>query len=105
MTVTVGASTMAIVHFASGVRFVAAAACPEALSVLVARYVRERCDDLLWPDAALRVHELLNQGLLPQAIALYFERTGERWDREQLECVSVEHGAYCMPTAERASDA
>lgn len=96
---------MAIVRVGGGVRFVAAAACPSAVSTQLARYVRERCDDVLWPDAAERVHSLLAIGQISDAVALYFERTGERWDEESLELLSVENGAFSILDAERTTDA
>ena len=95
----------AIVHFAGGVRLVATAACPDALSARLALYVRERYDDVLWPDAARRVRALLDDGKLTDAITLYFERTGERWDRERLDLMTVENGEYWIPDAERLIDA
>ena len=96
---------MAVVHFAGGVSFVASAACPEALSQQLAQYVRGRCDDVLWPDAALHVRALLDDGRLTDAIALYFERTGARWERERLELVTVENGEYWISDSERMADA
>ena len=105
MTATAGASTTAIVHFAGGVRFVATASCPDVLSERLARYVRGRCDDVLWPDAARHVLVLLDDGKLMDAIALYFERTGERWDRERLDLVTVVNGEYWIPDGERMADA
>ncbi|MHB1313300.1 MAG: hypothetical protein ACYC3L_14890 [Gemmatimonadaceae bacterium] len=97
--------TMAVVHAADGVRFVATETGPDALFAQLAEYVRTRCDDVLWPDAAGRVHTLLGSGNLRAAIALYFDRTGERWDEERLELLTVEDGAYRVPDEERMSDA
>ena len=95
----------AIVHFAGGVSFVASAACPDALSRQLAQYVLGRCDHVLWPDAARQVRALLDDGRLTDAIALYFERTGTRWERERLELVTVENGDYWIPDAQRMADA
>jgi hypothetical protein len=96
---------MAIVHSAGGVRFVATGPCPDALSVRLAGYVRGRCDDVLWADAAQRVRALLDDGKLPEAIALYFKRTGERWDRERLDLVTLENEECWIPDEERMADA
>ncbi len=95
----------AIVHLDGGVTFVATAACPDALYKRLARYVLARCDDVLWPDAARHVRALLDAGKLPEAITLYLERTGTRWERERLELVTVENGEYWIPDSERMADA
>ena len=105
MTGTAGASTTAIVHTADGIRFVATGACPDALMLRLAGYVRGRCDDVLWADAARQVRALLDDGQLTAAIALYFERTGERWDRERLDVVTVDNEADWIPDRERMADA
>jgi hypothetical protein len=83
---------MAIVHAADGVRCVATGVSSEAVASRVAEYVRERCDDVLWPDAASVVHAMLAGGNLDAAISLYFDRVGERWDEERLELVAVPEG-------------
>lgn len=101
MTAIGRASTTAIVHTADGVCFVASAAWPDVLFARLADYVRGRCDDVLWPDAARRVRTLLDGGHLPAAITLYFAHTGERWDQERLDLVTVEDGEYWMPDARR----
>jgi hypothetical protein len=85
------AAMTAIVHSADGVRFVTSGVCPEAVVSRLADYVRERCDHVLWADAASRVRAMLDVGNLYAAITLYFERVGERWDDERLELVTVEH--------------
>jgi hypothetical protein len=51
----------------------------------VVSYVRERCDDVLWPLAAAEVHSLIDRGRLQGAIATYFANVGQRWDAEWLE--------------------
>lgn len=95
----------AIVHVAGGVNFVASARCPEALSEQLARYVLGRCDDVLWPEAARQVRALFDAGRPADAIALYFDRTGRRWERERLELVTLEQGGYWIPDEERMADA
>ena len=95
----------AIVHAADGVRFVATAACPVELLARIAGYIRGRCDDVLWSDAARQVHELLDGGDLHAAIALYFARTGERWDQEHLDLVTVSAGAQWIPADDEVAHA
>ena len=89
------AAVTAIVHSADGVRFVTTGVCPDAVASRLADYVRERCDDVLWPDAASQVRAMLDVGNSYAAITLYFERVGERWDDERLELVTVEHDRAC----------
>ena len=91
---------------ADGVRFVTTAACQDVLFAQLAEYVRGRCDDVLWADASKEVHRLLDDGHLRTAIALYFGRTGERWDQERLELfgVTLEHGRDWIPDEERMAD-
>lgn len=101
MTASTGRSITAIVHSNGGVSFVATACSADVLNKRLARYVLARCDDVLWPEAARRVRDLLAAGQLPEAIALYLERTGARWDRERLELVTVESEGYWFPHSER----
>ena len=68
-----------------GVRFSAIADCPDRLSALIVDYIRERCDDVLWPHDAREVRARIEGSKLDEAIALYFERVGQRWDEESLE--------------------
>jgi hypothetical protein len=83
----------AVVHAADGVRFTATARRPDELARRVVEYISERCDDTLWPAEACRVHELMHDGSLYAAIALYFSIIGGRWDVERLELggLSNEH--------------
>ncbi len=105
MTTSANAGVTAIVHFAGGVSFCASAAYPDALTRQVAQYVLGRCDDVLWPDAARQVRALLDEGSPSDAIALYFEHTGARWDRERLELVTVGNSDYRIPDVEQVADA
>ena len=75
----------AVVHGADGVRLVANSSCADALVARIAKYVCERCDHVLWPDAARETRALLDDGNMYAAIALYFARVGDRWDEERLE--------------------
>ena len=75
----------AVVQARDGVLFEAAADSAHELVREVAGFVRERCVDVLWPDDARQVRELLDQRNPYAAIALYFARVGDRWDDEWLE--------------------
>ncbi len=81
---------VAVVHSLDGVRFVTTGESRDAVVPQIADYVRERCDDVLSPDAGDRVRALLAAGKLSAAIAVYFERVGERWDGERLELFAAE---------------
>lgn len=73
------------VRAADGVRFSASADCPDVLSAQLVGYIRARCDDVLWPGDADAVRALIVANAHDAAIALYFERVGDRWDEESLE--------------------
>jgi hypothetical protein len=75
----------ATVHAADGVRFVAKAQCAEDITRQLAKYVVERCDSVQWPAVAQQVRSLVDDRRLQDAIDLYFEHVGERWDEEHLE--------------------
>ena len=75
----------AIVHGAHGIQFVATASCSAHLVAQVVDYMRARCDDVLWPQAAAQVRSLIDDHRPYAAIALYFEQVGDRWDEEHLE--------------------
>ena len=75
----------AVVHAADGVRFIAAARRPDELAARVVSYIRERCDDMLWPADARRVHKLIDERSSYAVIWLYFSSIGSRWDAEHLE--------------------
>jgi hypothetical protein len=93
-----GMAMTAIVHTPDGVRFVATGASREAVAARVAGYVRERCDDVLWADAASEERTMLALGNLDAAITAYFGRVGERWDDERLELFTGERdGARWTP--------
>ena len=68
-----------------GVLFVATSDSPRALTTQVVDYIRERCDDVLWPADAAEVRSLIDNDKLEAAIATYFTCVGERWDTERLE--------------------
>ena len=80
----------AVVHASDGVRFVAMGQCIDQVAAALVDYVRERCDDVLWPREAPRVHALIQARRPYAAIAAYFECVGSRWDEERLE-IHVDH--------------
>jgi hypothetical protein len=71
----------------------------------LADYVRTRCDDVLWADAARDVRALIREGHVRAAVSRYFERTGERWDAERLELVTFEDADYVMAHENLMADA
>lgn len=99
-----GTAITAIVRSADGVRLVTTAGCSAAVVSRLADYVRERCDDVLWSDAASRVRAMLDVGNPYSAIMLYFDRVGERWDDEHLELVTVEHDGAPSSSPEIMAD-
>ena len=105
MTAHGGDQATAIVHAADGVRFVATASSMDALFDRLAAYVRARCDDVLWTDAAQEVGALLDEGNVHAAVRRYFERTGERWDDERLELVTLANDDYVIADEERMAHA
>ena len=86
-----GEAITAIVHSADGIRFVTTGVSSDTVMSRLADYVRDRCDDVLWADAASEVRAMLSIGDLNAAVRLYFERVGERWDDERLELATVGH--------------
>ena len=82
----------ATVCAADGARFAASASSAAALEERVANYVRERCDDVLWPADAADVHSFIDSGQLDAGIATYFANVGQRWDAEWLELGGVSLG-------------
>ena len=75
----------ATVRAADGTRFVSSSPSAVTLAKQLAGYVRERCDDVLWPSVAAEVHSLIDSGQIHAAIATYFANVGQRWDAEELE--------------------
>jgi hypothetical protein len=75
----------ATVQAADGARLVASAPSPVTLAEQLASYVRERCDDVLWPSDAAEVRSLIDGGRFNAAIERYFANVGQRWDAEWLE--------------------
>jgi hypothetical protein len=87
-----GATIAVVVQAADGVRFVAAGRCADDVSEALVVYIRDRCDDVLWPRDASRVRSLIEAGRYFTAIAEYFEHVGARWDEERLEIHGISEG-------------
>ncbi|HKX19216.1 MAG TPA: hypothetical protein VJT33_14485 [bacterium] len=80
----IGTLHVSIVAAIDGVRFAAVGVSEEHCMAQMALYVAEQAPLQLWPRSAQRVRELLSGGDTPDAVAEYFRRSGERWDREWL---------------------
>lgn len=78
----------AIVSGPDGIHFAAAGADEDKMFAGLVRYIRQRCGFTLWPRDARQVIALLDAGRMADAIEMYFDRVGDRWDREYLELVS-----------------
>jgi hypothetical protein len=78
----------AIVSGLDGIHFAAAGPDEETMFAGLVRYIKQRCGFTLWPRDANKVMTLLDTGRSADAIDLYFDRVGERWDREYLELVT-----------------
>jgi hypothetical protein len=74
----------AVVHSRDGIRLLTASASAEQTLDAVAQYVLRHADHMLWPVDARQVAGLLAIGRLRAGVDLYFDRVGERWDREFL---------------------
>ena len=77
----------AIVSGPDGIHFASAGADEDKMFAGLVRYIKQRCGFTLWPRDANEVIALLDAGRTTDAIDLYFDRVGERWDREYLELV------------------
>ena len=82
--VPIGALHISVVAAIDGVRFAAVGVSEEQCVAQMAMYVAEQAPLQLWPRLAQRVHDLLSAGDVTGAVAEYFRRSGERWDREWL---------------------
>lgn len=74
-----------IVRGAGGINFMAAAETRGALMRRLARYARSRADMQLYDEDARTLGRLVSAGSAEAAVRFYFERVGERWDREWLD--------------------
>jgi hypothetical protein len=79
-----------IVHTADGVLYATVAESRAMLLERIVDHVCARAEDQLWPVHSRRLKQLLDAGEVESAVALYFERVGERWDEEWLVTVAVD---------------
>ena len=77
----------AIVSGPDGIHFAATGVDEDKMFAGLVRYIKQRCGFTLWPRDAREVLTLLDEGQLTDAIDMYFDRVGDRWDREYLEIV------------------
>lgn len=75
---------VAVVHVGDSICFLTAASTWVGLGDRLAVYVRGHAPLQLWPDDAGRVERLFAEERTWDAIRCYFERVGDRWDRERL---------------------
>jgi len=75
---------VAVVHTADAVRLVATAASRGELVRRLAGHVRRCGPDELWAGDWARARALLGGGELEAAVAHYFAKVGQRWDKEWL---------------------
>ena len=85
MSTALRSASRAVVRAADGIRLTISSDHPEKIAQELADYVSERCDDVLWPNDASQVRALLEDRNLVEAVTLYFDRVGDRWDEEELE--------------------
>jgi hypothetical protein len=84
-----GGLHVGIVHGVRRIHFVAAGESRTALLRGMAEYVATQVELQLYPEDAREINLLLDDGALEEAVRLYFERIGARWDREWLEGATV----------------
>lgn len=77
----------AIVSGPDGMHFAASGADEDKMFACLVRYIKQRCGFTLWPRDANAVISLVEAGRMTDAIEMYFDRVGDRWDREYLELV------------------
>jgi len=77
-------TTVAVISAADGVRCVASGEWNEDVLPALVCYVKQRADDVLWPESASRVRASIAEGRSHAAVVEYFETVGARWDDECL---------------------
>ena len=75
---------IAVVVGPDGVRHLTAAESGSRLMELIAEYVRQNAELLLWPEDARAVMGMLVEGRSAAAVRRYFEAVGSRWEPEEL---------------------
>jgi hypothetical protein len=83
---------VAAVYAHDGTRLLTASHSAKIVSQRVAACVASQAEILLWPADAHRVRALLEIGRTEEAIAWYFARVGQRWEREYLHREAVDAG-------------
>jgi len=83
---------VAVVYAKDGIRLLTASHSARIVSERVAACIAIQAEALLWPADAQQVHSLLEIGRTEEAIAWYFDRVGERWEREYLHREEVDAG-------------
>jgi hypothetical protein len=78
-----------IIHGVRSIHFVAAAENQPGMLGRIAEYVRAQADVQLYGSDARLLDALLQGEGVESAIRFYFERVGEKWDRQWLEVVRV----------------
>lgn len=73
-----------VVTASDGVLFTAVERSSEQATVRLGEYVRLRAQRNLWPTDAEAVMRLLDGDEIGPAVDMYFDRVGDRWDRELL---------------------
>lgn len=76
---------VAVVHGTGGVHYVAAAQTRAALVRQVAGYVRDQADLQLYARDVAILTDMLQRQDEEGAVRFYFQRVGQRWDREWLK--------------------
>ena len=80
---------VAVVHGKDGVHYVAAAHTRAALVKRVADYVRAQADLQLYARDVAILTDMLQRGDHEGGVRFYFQRVGQRWDREWLKAETV----------------
>lgn len=75
---------VAAVFSAGGVHFLTAAPSASELNMQLAGYVEQQVEWSLQDNDAGQVRNLLHAGEFGEAVRFYFERVGERWEKESL---------------------
>lgn len=81
---------IAVVVVVDGVLFTAVEGSKKALRARLGKFVRVNASAKLWPPDSAEVLQCLDRGDVNRGVALYFERVGDRWDREFLHVQVVD---------------
>lgn len=81
---------VATVHTGHSVCHVTADTTVAGLTDRLGEYVRQHAVYQLWPEDTEHAMDLLSAGSPGEAVDFYFEKVGERWDRERLVVTFLE---------------